>query len=497
MLDAVDPATRELIAQVFTTPPARIPVLVADAQRAALDWGRLSLPARAAALVPLRERIFGRAHEIADTIGRGMGKPLVEALSFEVLRVLAILDECIAPAGDPADDPAAARATLPALLGRYAAVLQARTPGAVVCVIAPVSSPFELAMTPAVLALVAGHAVIVKPSSSAPLVGILIEQLFDEALPGFAGLAQVVHGTRVLGDRVAQAPGVDLVVFAGETPAGRRLQAELAVLDRPALFDLSRSDPLIVCDDANLERAANAAVFGRFSNNGQACGGVRRVYVARAVADAFTHKVMHKVRALKSGPYTNPYCELGPLANGRDLEHLRAVLQEAIDQDAHLLTGGFPAHVTGQNHGERHGAKRQGWYWPPVVLAKVSHSMLVLKEPVSGPILPIATFTDDSEAIALANDTACAFDACVFSGDVTRATRLASALKADSVLVNDLFTSGATPAAQGAGTLGGTSGSAPNDGRVDREPHWFPYSAAKLRAIEQTLLAATEGALHG
>jgi acyl-CoA reductase-like NAD-dependent aldehyde dehydrogenase len=486
VLDAINPETRASMAQVFVTAPSRVPAIVACAQDAARAWGDLPFGSRAAALARLREVVARRAHEIAETIACGMGKPLIEALLFEVKRVLETLDDCIAHASDDlSDEPIAALVTLPALLGRYGALLQARTPRAVVCVIAPVSAPFERAMTPAVLALAAGNAVIVKPSSSAPLVGVLIERLFDEALLDFPGLAQVVHGAGALGRLVARSAGVDAVIFAGSTPVGRQLQAELAALQRPALFELGGADPVIVCDDANLERAANATVFGRFSNNGQACGAVKRVYVQRTVADAFIHKVMHKVRALKSGPYTNPFCELGPLANGRDLEHLRAVLQDALDHNAQLLTGGFPAHVTGHDHGERRSAARQGWYWPPAVLTNVDHSMRVMKEPLFGPILPIQAFEDDREAILLANDTAYGFDACIFSGDPARAEHIATGLKAGCAVVNDVFVHGARPVPQG--------GAAHNDGHNDREPQWFPYSAAKLHAIERAMTLPDRG----
>jgi succinate-semialdehyde dehydrogenase/glutarate-semialdehyde dehydrogenase len=289
----------------------------------------------------------------------------------------------------------------------------------------------------------------------------------------------VVQGAGALGSLVARSEGVDAVVFTGSTRVGRELQAELAALQRPAHFQLGGADPVIVCDDANLERAANATVFGRFSNNGQSCAAVKRVYVQRTVADAFVHKVMHKVRALKSGPYTNPFCELGPLANGRNLQHLRAVLQDALDRRAELVAGGFPAHVTGPRNGERRGAERQGWYWPPTVIRTVDHSMRVMKEPLCGPILPIQVFEDDGEAILLANDTAFGFDASIFSADPARAQKIAGRLQAGRVVVNDLFVHGAVPVAH--------AGAARNDGGNEREPHWFPYSAAKLHAIEQAM----------
>ena len=484
VLDAVNPATRELVAHVFVTAPSRIPAIVARATDAARTWGDLPFRQRAEALVLLRELVAQRAHEIAETIARGMGKPLIEALSFEVARVIETLDECIAHATDAlADQPAAALVTLPALLGRYRAALLPPTPRAVVCVIAPVSAPFELAMTPAVIALTAGNAVIVKPSSSAPLVGVLIERLFDAAFAACPGIAQVVFGAGALGSALATAEGVDAVVFTGSTPVGRELEAALASLQRPAQFELGGADPVIVCDDANLERAANATVFGRFSNNGQACAAVKRAYVQRTVAAAFIKKVMHKVRALKSGPYTNPFCEIGPLANGRSMEHLRGVLQDALDQRAELVTGSFPAHVTGPNNGERRGADREGWYWPPAVITKVDHSMRIMKEPLFGPILPIQVFEDDREAIRLANDTTFGFDACIFSADLARAEQIAAGLQAGAVAVNDLFVHSAAPSLHARG--------ARHDGGNDREPHWFPYSAGKLQALELAMRTST------
>lgn len=491
VLSAVDPATRAVIASVFATQPATVAARVAQAQVAGRAWGSLSFGQRTDALTQLRAQVARHAREIAETISGGMGKPLIEALSFEVSAVLDTLDDCIAHgADDLADEPVAMLFTLPALLGRYRSVLLPRSPRAVVCIIAPVSLPFERAMTAAVIALAAGNAVIVKPSSSAPLVGVLIERLFNAAFGHFPGLAQVVHGTGDLGSHLATSEGVDVVILTGSASVGRKLQHALAPLRRPALLDVGGADALIVCDDANLERAARAAVFSRFSNNGQSCAAVRRAYVQRAVADVFIDKVMHKVWALKRGPWTDPFCELGPLANGRELENLRALLQDALDRRAVLVAGGFPAHVTGPGNGERRGADRQGWYWPPTVITKVHHEMRVMQEPPSGPILPIQVVEDDQEAIGMANDTQYGFDASVFSGDPLRAKRIAAQLHAGAVAINDVLRlNTATPglhlgAACHAGAGQRILVSADQN---DREPHWFPYSAARLRATERAL----------
>ncbi|HEU0202851.1 MAG TPA: aldehyde dehydrogenase family protein [Burkholderiaceae bacterium] len=505
VLQAVDPATRELVASVFATSHGSVPAIVVRAQEAGRTWSTLPFAQRAPALTRLRELVAQRAHEIAETIAHGMGKPLIEALAFEVAAVLETLDDCIAHATDAlADQPIGVSARV----GGNKTLVFRHTPHAVVCVIAPVSFPFERAMTPAVIALAAGSAVIVKPTSAAPLVGALIERLLDEAFADFPGLAQVAHGSGAIGAAVATADGVDCVLFTGSTRVGSELRTALAPLQRPARLELAGANPLIVCDDANLERAARATVFGRFSNNGQGCASVRRVYVQRTVAAAFIHKVVHKVRALKSGPYTNPFCEIGPLANGRGLEDLRAVLQDALDKRALLAAGGFPAHVTGRNNGERRGADRQGWYWPPTVLTNVDTAMRVMQETVAGPILPIQVVDDDAEAIALANDTYYGFDACVFSGDLARANRIADQLRAGTVAINDVLVNMALPnlhcgSTQQAGIdhdRGGDAGRATpfgvgkvlliDDGSGDSEPHWFPYSAAKLQAIERAQSAA-------
>ncbi|MCL4745021.1 MAG: aldehyde dehydrogenase family protein [Burkholderiaceae bacterium] len=544
VLDAINPATREGIGGVICTAQSDLAAIVARARDAARAWGDLPSWQHAKALSRLRDLIAQRAPEIAETIARGMGKPLIEALSFEVAAVLDALDDRIAKASGvpvvatasaPASDATSSDATSSDATssdatssdatssdatssdatstgatntGQNPAFQVRDTTRAVVCVIAPVSSPFELAMSPAIAALAGGNAVIVKPSSSTPLVGSMIARLFEEAFTDFPALAQVVHGTADLGSQLATAEGVDFVVFIGSTRVGRKLRAALAPLLRPALFEMGGAVALIVCDDANLERAANAAVFGRFSNNGQGCANVNRVYVQRTVADAFIHKVMHKVRALKSGPYTDPFCEIGPLANGRGLQDLRAVLQDALDERAILVAGGFPAHVTGPNNGERRSARGQGWYWPPTVLAEVNDTMRVMKEAISGPILPIQAVDDDRAAIALVNDAADGSGVCVFSSDLSRAHQIVAQLRAGHAAINDLLMNSAVPSLNpgngqhctvhpeqsGDSRLDpGRTSSHPfsmreglplDDGGNAREAHWFPYSVAKLRAIE-------------
>jgi succinate-semialdehyde dehydrogenase/glutarate-semialdehyde dehydrogenase len=485
VLRAVNPATFEHLGSVPLTPEARIPAMVALARNAGSAWGALAFAERAPVLAGLRARIAARAGEIARVVSAGMGKPLVEAHSFDVQMVLEALDDYLAHGGDYlADQPQA----VPARLGDHKQAFIRHAPRGVVCVISPWNFPFELAMGPAITALAAGNAVLVKPTSAVPLVGELIESLFQEAFQDWPGLAQVVHGPGRVGTLLATAPGVDFVAFTGSSAVGRKLQSDLAPLLRPSLLELGGNDPMLVCADANLERAARAAVYGRFCNNGQVCAAVKRVYVHTDVAKDFLARVVEQVQALRIGHPEEPEVDLGPLANDRAIANLRALLHDALDKGARLEAGGFPT-------------IQSGWFWPPTVLSNVDHSMRIMKEEAFGPILPIQTVLDDDEAVDLANDSEYGLDAYVFSADLARARRLADRLEAGSVDINEVIVNYVIRDLP----FGGVKQSGINrchgpvglrlftqckamlvdDGTCDREPHWFPYTAEQLQAARQ------------
>lgn len=482
---AVDPATFEMIGAVPQTPEALVPTFVERARMAADAWGLASWEERGRTLVKLRNLIAGRSQEIAEVITRSMGKPQLEALRYDVAMVLEDLNDYIAHAEQYLADE---KVSLPARMEKHKQALIRYAPKGVVCVIAPWNFPFELAMSPAIAALASGNAVIIKPTSAAPMVGDLMEKLFNEAFQDWPGLAQVLHGPGRLGSVAATAPGVDFVVFTGSTDVGRKLQAELAPLLRPCLLELGGCDPMIVCADANLERAANAAVYGRFSNNGQVCAAVKRVYVHESVHRSFVEKVIAHVNLLKLGPGSNPGTDIGPLANDRAISSLRALLHDALDKGAKLVAGGFPA-------------IQAGWYWQPTVITNVDHSMRIMKEEAFGPILPICAVKDDEEAIELANDNTYGLDAYVFTNDMRRAQKIANRLKAGSVDINDVVVNyvirdipfgGVKQSGQNRyhGKIGlrlftDYKGMVIDDGSADTEPDWFPYTEAKLASARE------------
>ena len=485
---AVNPATFDLLGTVPMTPEAQIPGLVARARRAFQVWSAISHEDRARVLTGLRTLIAARAEEIADTVSLGMGKPRLEALTFDVAMVLEYLDDYIARASQYlADEPV----PLPTRLGPHKRALIRHAPRGLVAVISPWNFPFELAMAPTVAALAAGNAVLLKPTSAVPKVGELIETLCAEAFHEWPGLVQVLHGPGQLGSALATAPGIDFVVFTGSTTVGRKLQSDLAPLLRPSLLELGGSDPMIVCEDANLERAANAAVFGRFCNNGQVCAAVKRVYVNAAVARPFLERVVAQTRALRLGPANEPTSDVGPLANDRGIGNLRALLHDALDKGAKLEAGGFPA-------------IQSGWYWPPTVISNVDHSMRIMKEETFGPILPIQVVINDEEAIELANDSDYGLDAYVFSSNLQRANAIANQLNTGSVDINEVVVNyvirdlpfggikqsgiNRTHGKVGLQLFTETKSIVIDDGLTNTEPSWFPYSAEKLDAARQNLV---------
>ena len=488
VLTAVDPATGNTIGTVPVTTEDQVPEIVSRARKAQQAWSARSFAERARALAKLRSVVVRRSGDIADAISRGMGKPLVDALVGDVGLVLDEFDEYIENgAAWLADEPV----EVPAKFGTGKRALIRYVPRGVIALIAPWNFPFGIAMGPLIPALASGNAVILKPTSAVPMVGVLLAELFHEAFPEHPDLVQVVHAPGKLGSVIATAPGVDFVSFTGSTRIGRELEAALAPLLRPALLELGGSDPAIVTDDANLERAANGIVWGRFMNNGQVCAAVKRVYVHRTVAVPFIQKIVEKVRALRVGPYTDHAVDVGPLANDRAVGVLTAQLQDALDHGAKLETGGFLP------------ADSDGLFWPLTVLTNVDASMRVMNEEVFGPILPIQIVDNDEEAITEANRSEEGLDAYVFCGDPERAERIANRLDAGTVDINEAVVNYVIAALP----FGGIKQSGINryhgkvgmrlfsniksmvigDGKMDTEAYWFPHGEASLQAVKDSI----------
>jgi acyl-CoA reductase-like NAD-dependent aldehyde dehydrogenase len=298
-------------------------------------------------------------------------------------------------------------------------------PLGLVAAITPCNYPIVLFLSPALQALAAGNAIIVKPSEWTSATSTYLQGIFDEVgIP--EDVIQVIQGGPLTGKLLAGS-GVDKVFFTGGREGGRAVYQAAAELLTPVVLELGGNDAMIVCEDADIERAAHAAVWGAFFNAGQSCIAVERVYVHRDQADDFTRRIVELTHRVTTGwkhSSDQHDFDTGPIATEAQFLRLLQLIEDSKRRGARVLVGGKVI-----DRGKRCLA--------PTVLARVDHTMRIMKEETFGPILPIQSFEDDDEAIDLANDSDLGLAASVWSRSRRRAKRIADRLDVGGVVIND------------------------------------------------------------
>jgi len=420
-VDSVNPATGEVVARIPATPLTAIPAIFETALTAQKAWAAQRLTERSAMLRKLRDAIFERRDDIANIIVRETGKPRAEAILAEVLLAL-----------DTANFLArqAPRWLRPERVPHHNIALKAKSgwlefePHGVVAIISPWNFPFAIPMTELIPALVAGNAALLKPSELTPATGALVGELFDRA--GFPkGLVQILQGGGELGAAIIEA-GPAKVFFTGSVTTGRRIAEACAGKLIPSVLELGGKDAMIVLADADLDVASSAAVWGGFTNCGQACLSVERIYVEQPVAEKFVQLCVEKTRKLRLGSSADDESDVGPMIRERQLEKVEQQLRDAEERGARILTGGNRRPDLGANFIE------------PAVVTNVDHSMQLMREETFGPVLAIRSVASADEAIALANDSPFALSASIWTRDNRHGRELASRIRAGSVMINDV-----------------------------------------------------------
>lgn len=420
-VDSIDPASSTLNKRFAATDPADVAGVVERARAAQKQWAAQPMRERCALLERLRDCVLDGRDEIAEVITRETGKPRVEAIFAEI--ALAI---------DTAGFLArrAPKWLRPERVPHHNPALKAKSgwleyePYGVIAIISPWNFPFAIPLAQIVPALVAGNAVLLKASELTPWTGALIVELVARA--GFpAGLLQVVQGAGDVGAALIDA-GPDKVCFTGSVATGRRIAEACGRRLIPSVLELGGKDAMIVLADADLEVASSAAVWGSFTNCGQACLSAERIYVEQAVAERYTELCVQKTQKLRLGPSSDRDAEVGPLIRLPQLEKVEMQLRDAVARGARILCGGRRRPELGPN------------FLEPAVVTQVDHSMMLMREETFGPVLAIQAVDSAEQAVALANDSVFALSGSIWTGDPQRGRELASRLHAGSVMVNDV-----------------------------------------------------------
>ncbi len=418
------PATGELIGEAPNTSAEEVRQAVLRAHRAQEAWGALPAEERGARILRFRDAIVDRAEEIVDLLVRECGKPRHEALLHEVMVVADIATHFakVAP-------KVLAPREIPLHLMKHRKSTVHYQPRGVVGVISPWNYPFQLPLRDVIMALVAGNAAVLKPSEVTPLIALKAKEIWDGAgLP--EDLFQVVTGFGPTGAALIDS-GIQFLVFTGGVATGKRVAAACGERLIPCVMELGGKAPLIACADAELERTARAIVFGGFSNAGQVCVSVERVYAHRDIHDRLLDRVVELTRELRQGDPSREFVDVGAIIFPQQIEIAEKHIADAVGKGAQLRAGGKRGAGPGQ-------------FFEPTVLANCDHSMTVMKDEIFGPIVPFTSVSTEEEAVRLANESHLGLNAYVYSGDREHGRRLAERIEAGSVLVNDVLTNGGT-----------------------------------------------------
>ncbi len=416
-----NPATGELLRQLECASETEVQAAVARARAAQPAWAEIGVRRRIAVLRTFQRMLLEKKSEIAEVITREAGKPVAEALTTEVLVVLDAARFLIDNAWRLLRDEPLPHGNLATKLKNGRLV---HDPYGVVGIISPWNYPFSIPATETLAALVAGNVVVLKPSELASLVAVELQSLLHAAgVPRDA--FQVVVGDGTTGGALIHSK-IDKLVFTGSVATGKRIAVVAAERLLPVVLELGGKDPMLVLDDADVDVASSAAVWGAFVNAGQTCLSVERCYVHRSPYDAFLRACVEKTRKLRVGNGLDRETDVGPMIHERQLQIVEAQVEDAVARGARVLAGGSRSPELGKN------------FYKPTVLADVTHEMRIMREETFGPVLPVMAFESDEQAVRLANDSEYGLAASVWTRDRARGERLARRIQAGTVMVNDV-----------------------------------------------------------
>jgi acyl-CoA reductase-like NAD-dependent aldehyde dehydrogenase len=404
-----NPATGEVFAQAPECSREQLDAAFEAAAKAGRDW-KNDEAARRATLLKVADVLLASAGEIAPVLTSEQGKPLADA-NIEVFAA-AIWCQYFANLETP-----------PQIIqdDEQAFVEVVRRPLGVVAAITPWNFPLTLAFWKIAPALLAGNTMVLKPSPFTPLSTLKVAEILRDVLP--PGVLNVVSGGDDLGAWMTSHPVPRKISFTGSIETGKKVAASAAPDLKRVTLELGGNDPAIVLDDADPAIVASAIFAGAFSNNGQVCSAIKRVYVPEGMYDEVVDALAVQAKATKVGEGTDPDSKLGPINNEPQFERVKELVADALSQGARAASGG-------------HAIDRPGYFFEPTILAGLSDGTRIVDEEQFGPALPVISYRDEGDAIDRANATHFGLSGSVWSADPERAALVAAQLECGTAWVN-------------------------------------------------------------
>ncbi len=419
--ECFNPATGEKIGESNLNTVEELISCIRHAKKVQPDWAAMPIRERISIIRNIRTYIVENAPRIAKIISRDSGKVCVDALATEVLPAAMAVSYYMKNAKRFLKPEKLSSGNL--LMANKRSKIY-RKPFGVVGVISPWNYPFGIPFSEVIMALLAGNAVILKTASETQLVGRILEECINSAgLPD--GIFHYVNlPGRVAGDAFLE-NGIDKLFFIGSVAVGKYLMKKASETLTPVVLELGGNDAMIVCKDADLEKAAAGAVWAGFSNTGQSCASVERIYVHESVYDSFLMMLKEKVGVLRVGFDDDFNMDMGSMTTQKQVETVKKHFEDAVEKGATIFA---------QSQCPK---DSKGSFLPATVLTDVNHDMLLMQDETFGPVVGVMEFADINEAIRLANDSYLGLSGSIWSSNRRKAIRIAKQINAGAVMIND------------------------------------------------------------
>ncbi|MFM0152396.1 betaine-aldehyde dehydrogenase [Paraburkholderia sediminicola] len=417
--DTLDPATGETLATVQQASAADVDRAVQSAREGQREWAALTAMQRSRILRRAVDILRERNNELAALETRDTGKPIAETQAVDIVTGADVIEYYagLATAIEGQQIP----------LRPSSFVYTRREPLGVCAGIGAWNYPIQIACWKSAPALAAGNAMIFKPSEITPLSALKLAEIYTEAgVP--AGVFNVVQGDGRVGAMLAAHPDIEKISFTGGVETGKKVMSLAGASSlKEVTMELGGKSPLLVFDDANLERAADIAMSANFFSSGQVCTNGTRVFVQRSVLERFEALVLQRVKRIRVGAPTDAGTNFGPLVSAAQLQKVLGYIENGVQEGAQLIAGG-------KRLTEGHFAN--GQYVEPTVFTGCHDGMRIVREEIFGPVMSILVFDDEDEAISRANNTAYGLAAGVVTENLARAHRVIHRLEAGICWIN-------------------------------------------------------------